>query len=127
MLLFLFTRRRVADQREEFKRQEQQALESSEARVRAIIDNTHAGLITLDHLGRIESFNPTAEKLFGYPAEEVQGKYFSHLLAQQDRAVCWQHITTSTDDDTELMIEALGCRADESQIPVGAGDRPDDP
>ena len=48
----------------------------------------------------------------------MQGKYFSHLLAQQDRAVCWQHITTSTDDDTELMIEALGCRADESQIPV---------
>lgn len=118
LLLFLFTRRRVAEQREQFKRQEQQALESSEARVRAIIDNTHAGLITLDHLGRIESFNPTAEKLFGYPAEDVQGKYFSHLLAQQDRAVCWQHITTSTDDDTELMIEALGCREDNTQIPV---------
>ena len=113
LLLFLMARRRIAMDRARFKRQQTLALERSEARVRSIIDNTHAGLITLDAHGLIESFNPTAEKLFGYQSGRVSGEYFSKLIAHQDRAVCWQHITRDGDDGQpdELMIEASALRA----------------
>jgi len=120
LILFLLAKRRIAQERIRFKQQETLALEHSEARVRAIIDHTHAGLITLDTQGQIESFNPTAEKLFGYSAQMISGHYFSQLIAQQDRAVCWQHITApdALQSGNELMIEALGKRMDESEFPI---------
>ncbi|WP_299197505.1 ATP-binding protein [uncultured Amphritea sp.] len=120
LILLLLARRRIGRERARFKRQQTQALERSEARVRAIIDNTHAGLITLDSHGIIESFNPTAEKLFGYRSDVIAGEYFSKLIGHQDRAVCWQHISHEGDagQPNELMVEVSSVRADGSQFPV---------
>jgi len=121
LMLFLMAKRRISQERESFKQQQTLALEHNEARVLAIIDNTHAGLITLDSLGRIETFNPTAEKLFHYSAKAITGQYFSHLIGQEDRAVCWQHITTASEPESrqnELMIEAYGKRMDGSLFPI---------
>lgn len=120
LVLFLMARRRISHERARFKRQQTLSLERSEARVRAIIDNTHAGLITLDAHGLIESFNPTAEKLFGYNADLIAGEYFSKLIGQEDRAVCWQHISHQDEvsQPAELMIEASGVRANSSMFPI---------
>lgn len=120
LVLLVLARRRILQERARFKRQQTLALESSEARVRAIIDNTHAGLITLDDHGIIESFNPTAEKLFGYRTDLIAGEYFSKLISQPDRAVCWQHISHQESDASsdELMVEVACVRADGSQFPV---------
>ncbi|WP_455384376.1 ATP-binding protein [Acidihalobacter prosperus] len=54
---------------------------AGEARVRTIIDNARAGLVTLDDRGRIEFFNPTAETLFDRNADDVAGSDFAELLA----------------------------------------------
>ncbi|RTE64446.1 PAS domain S-box protein [Amphritea opalescens] len=120
LVLLLLARRRISLERARFKRQQTLALERSEARIRAIIDNTHAGLITLDIHGVIESFNPTAEKLFGYSSDRITGEYFSKLISQPDRAVCWRHISQQRDDDesAELMVEVACVRADGSPFPV---------
>lgn len=119
LLLFLLARRRIVQERGRFKRQQTLALERNEARVRAIIDNTHAGLITLNGRGVIESLNPTAEKLFNYAKDTLTGEYFSKLLAQEDRAVCWQHVTDeSQTGPDELMIEASGVRRDLTRFPI---------
>ncbi|MBR9885668.1 MAG: PAS domain-containing sensor histidine kinase, partial [Oceanospirillales bacterium] len=63
LVLFLLARRRIFKERALFQKREMVALEENEARVRAIIDNTHAGLVMLDESGSIESINPTAEHL----------------------------------------------------------------
>lgn len=119
LLLFLRARRRIVLERGRFKRQQTLALERNEARVRAIIDNTHAGLITLNAQGLIESVNPTAEKLFRFGSGQLQDEYFSKLLAHEDRAVCWQHITDEHGaGPDELMIEASGIRMDGSRFPI---------
>ena len=49
-------------------------LEQSEARFRAILDNTVDAIITIDDHGLVQSFNHGAEKLFGYQADEVIGQ-----------------------------------------------------
>lgn len=120
LILLLLARRRIGRERARFKRHQTHALERSEARIRAIIDNTHAGLITLDSHGIIESFNPTAEKLFGYRSNVIAGEYFSKLIGHEDRAVCWQHISHEGDagQASELMVEVSCVRADGSQFPV---------
>ncbi|RRC96691.1 ATP-binding protein [Amphritea balenae] len=120
LLLFLQARRRITQERFRFKQQQTLVLERNEARIRAIIDNTHAGLITLNDQGVIESFNPTAEKLFGFSSEQIAGEYFSKLIAQQDRTVCWQHITQEQQSDQfkELMVEVSGVRIDGSLFPI---------
>ena len=43
-------------------------LGSSEARWQAVIDSAVDGIIVIDAHGRIEAFNPAAERLFGYSA-----------------------------------------------------------
>ncbi|MDF2182602.1 ATP-binding protein [Neptuniibacter sp. CAU 1671] len=119
LVLFLVTRHRIQRERLRFKQKETQALEANEQRVRAIIDSTQAGLITLDSQGRIESFNTMAERLFGYNQAEIVGEYFSKLLSQGDRPICWHYLTSDPAHRTqELTIEARAVRNDHSTFPV---------
>ncbi|MFQ5470073.1 MAG: ATP-binding protein [Gammaproteobacteria bacterium] len=51
-----------------------------EFRQKAIVDSMVEGLITINANGIIESFNPAAEKLFGYQSIEVIGENIKKLL-----------------------------------------------
>ena len=50
------------------------------ARWRAIVESAVDAIIVIDRRGRIESFNPAAERMFGYTAGEVLGKNVSILM-----------------------------------------------
>lgn len=63
----------------EMKRMEE-ALFEAQAKANAIITETVSGIITIDEFGSIESFNPAAERIFGYHAEEVIGKPINILM-----------------------------------------------
>src|SRR5215510_6058125 len=61
-------------------RQAEAVLRDSEARTHAILQTAVDGIITIDIQGLIESFNPAAERLFGYSAEEVLGQNVRVLM-----------------------------------------------
>jgi diguanylate cyclase (GGDEF)-like protein/PAS domain S-box-containing protein len=58
---------------------------SRQERLRAVLDNTAEGIITLDQWGHIEGFNQAAERLFGWREHEVTGMMLSDLVFQEDR------------------------------------------
>ena len=55
-------------------------LQDLNARLRSIINSAVDGIIVIDGRGRIESFNPGAERLFGYTQAEVVGENVSMLM-----------------------------------------------
>ncbi|HJL18400.1 MAG TPA: methyl-accepting chemotaxis protein [Sandaracinaceae bacterium LLY-WYZ-13_1] len=54
-------------------------------RLRAILDTTSDGIVTIDVRGIILEFNRTAERLFGWKADEIIGKNVSVLAASPHR------------------------------------------
>ena len=54
--------------------------EETASHLQAILDNVKDAIVTLDATGHIESFNPTAERVFGYPAADVLGRTLDYLL-----------------------------------------------
>lgn len=57
-----------------------------------LLDASVDGIIMADHLGRIQRFNRSAERLFGYSAAEVLGCNVSVLMTEQDRLAHDAHL-----------------------------------
>ena len=57
-----------------------QELRSNEAHLRAVLDNVAEGIMTVEDSHCIASFNPAAERIFGYPAAEVIGQDVRRFL-----------------------------------------------
>lgn len=67
------------------RRRAEDELRSSGERIRAVLDNVADGIVSLDDRLMIRSYNPAAERLFGYTTEEVIGKEFGLLIAEPYR------------------------------------------
>lgn len=65
----------------ERKRIEQTLIEQAQY-TQTIIDQMVDGLITIDTRGDVQSFNPAAQRIFGYEASEVVGRNVSMLLPE---------------------------------------------
>ncbi|MDH5378283.1 MAG: EAL domain-containing protein, partial [Gammaproteobacteria bacterium] len=57
----------------------QDALNASEIRIRAVMDNVVDGVMTLTNDGLIETVNPAVERIFGFHAEELIGEPVAKL------------------------------------------------
>lgn len=68
----------------------------NEAYIREIIQNTQAGLVTLDHEKRIESFNPAIESLVGHSLRPFIGKELDSLYQKEVDKDAEDHFTDTT-------------------------------
>ncbi|MFH0957724.1 MAG: PAS domain S-box protein, partial [Pseudomonadota bacterium] len=57
-------------------------LKRSEIRLRSVVDNALDGIITVDMSGKIETFNPAAEFMFGFSHDELVGKSAGALMPE---------------------------------------------
>lgn len=98
------------------------ALADSEARIRSILDNTVEGIITIDERGIIETFNPAAEKIFGYARDEVVGGNVTVLMPAPYRdehdGYIGRYLETGEKKIIDIEREVEGRRKDGSVFPV---------
>ncbi len=86
----------------------------SEIRIRAVIDNAPDGILTFDSVGAVHTFNPGAEKLFGYTPEGVAEIRIQDLLPVCIPGVVNQLAETTPDGGAECE----GRRKDGSLFPA---------
>lgn len=106
---------------EELRLRVQQATEAEE-RMRSVVENVIDAIITIDESGIIQSFNASAERLFGYSADEVMGANVSGLMPQPHRSAHDSYLKNYVDTGVAKIIgigrEVEGRRKDGSQFPM---------
>jgi PAS domain S-box-containing protein len=60
--------------------QAQDALRKSEALKRIILETAFDAIISIDHRGRVQEWNPAAEKIFGYARSDAMGRLMDELI-----------------------------------------------
>lgn len=99
-----------------------QAALEREATLQAILSTAVDGIITIDERGIIQSFNPAAERMFGYAADEVIGKNVSLLMPSPDREQHNHYLRAYQRTGVRKIIgigrEVLGLRRDGTMFPL---------
>jgi len=121
--LFLWTRRgaaanalletRVAERTRELK--------ESEARLRSFIQVAQDAVVVIDAKGTIHEFNPAAEAMFGYKADEMVGGSVNKLMPDAFAAVHDKFLTERKPEGFRVMgrgREIIGRRSDGSEFPI---------
>jgi len=67
------------------REQDQEKLAQASRRIRGILESMVDAVVTIDSRGRIETFNPAAEQLFGYREAEVVGESINILIPEDFR------------------------------------------
>jgi PAS domain S-box-containing protein len=99
------------------------ALRERDRRVRDVMDNMVDGIITIGQGGTIESFNRTAENIFGYDAAEMIGRNISALMPEPDRGKHDGYLRRHLETGERNILgigprEVLAQRKDGSTFPV---------
>ena len=87
----------------------------------AVLDSANTLIIVIDHEARIVRFNPAAEKLSGYTADEVRGRPVSEVVGPALGRRLREHLSAPhSHADPDQVEEDLTTRSDERRTVVWA-------
>jgi len=98
----------------------EESLRAREARIRAILNHTADGIITIDE-GRIDTFNRAAERIFGYAEADVVGKDIWSLMSTPETEEGGDDLEEHEDTEdrpSSFSCEVVGKRKDGSTFPL---------
>jgi len=112
----------LVDQRTRALRSALEQHAESEARLRAIFDHALDAIITIDPLGAVQTFNPAAERIFGWSEREVIGRNVSMLMPAPDQERHDSYLSSYIGGGTPKVIGVgrmvTGLRKDGSHVPL---------
>src|ERR671910_2377808 len=103
-------------------RQPDEELRKSEARYRTVLDTAFDAIVTITPDGIVRWFNPGAERIFGYRAEEVIGQPVTLLMPERYRDLCvaglHRYLRTGEARVVGGTTELVGLRKDGGEFPI---------
>lgn len=103
----------------------EQALRENRAILQSTIDSCIDGIITIGDDGTVQSFNPAAERIFGYTASEVIGRNVHMIMPSPDAEAHDNYIGRYLETGKRKIIgvgrEVMGLRKDGSEFPIELG------
>ncbi len=115
VLLWVQRRKRIRE-RLKYQLETQRQLQANEARIEAILDNTQAGLLTLDRDGTIEFINRKAKEMLGHPGDDLIGHHLREYFSSASHGEIEEII-----DDAESgvsVIEVMAKHGNGSMFPT---------
>jgi two-component system, LuxR family, sensor kinase FixL len=104
------------------RKRAEEALREKEQRMRAIVETAVEGIITIDERGLVESLNPAACRIFGYPPEEVIGRNVKMLMpssyGEHHDGYLANYLKTGEAKIIGIGREVVGQRKDGSLFPM---------
>lgn len=105
------------------RKQADQALRESEARLAGILDIAREAIISVDQTQRIIIFNKGSEAIFGYAADEIMGQPLDLLIPDRFQPSHHQHIIEFAEGPTDARrmgerIELFGRRKNGAEFPA---------
>lgn len=100
----------------------QEDLVEAQERIRSVVDHVVDGIISIDQHGTVTTFNPAAERIFGYAAAEVIGRNVCMLMPEPDRGrhddYLHSYLRTGQAKIIGIGREVVGRRKDGSVFPM---------
>ena len=101
----------------------EEALRSSQARMRAILEAAMDAIITVDSEGHVVELNPGAEAMFGYPRQSIIGRtlagfIFPSLSSDRLPRGLQQHIASDESTAIGKRIEITAINAEGVEFPI---------
>jgi PAS domain S-box-containing protein len=78
------------------------SLREANSRMRLIFDSVASGVLTTDSEGKIAIFNPAAEKIFGFTAQEAQGTLYRLPLAMENQTMLIEDMERALRDGAQI-------------------------
>ncbi|MEO7686596.1 MAG: Tar ligand binding domain-containing protein, partial [Nitrosospira sp.] len=99
-------------------------IRDSEAHTRALLSNLIDGVASINEQGVIKTFNPAAERIFGYAGSEIIGQDINLLFAKprpeqgRDADDFRQYLETGKSKVLGVTSEGIGLRKDSTTFPM---------
>ena len=106
----------------EERRRAEEELRHSEQRIRSVLDTVADAIIVMDDQSQIVAFNPAAQRIFGYPHDEIIGQNVAILIPEPYRGHLQQylqdHLSAGDNKMVGIGAEPVGLRKDGSTFPM---------
>ena len=118
---------RLVDQRTAALREALGQRQASEARLLAVFDHALDAILTIDTRGVVQSYNPAAERIFGWQANEVIGRNLNMLMPSPDHEQHDGYLANYLDGHAAKIIgigigrTVTGLRKDGSRVALELG------
>ncbi|MES9859918.1 MAG: diguanylate cyclase [Candidatus Thiodiazotropha sp. LLP2] len=105
------------------RQQFQEQLAEEEMKLRTMTDSAQDAIISINHNGNVESWNPAAQRIFGYQEEDIIGQPIQDLIVTSQLnegqvGGLSDYINNGKGQDVGAVIEQVGISRDGSEFPL---------